>query len=51
MVVPSSAGSLNPGDEIWSDAKANRRTKERSINYVIEKVSLWRKLYNGVEDG
>lgn len=37
--------------EIWSDEKANRRTKERKISFVIEKVSLWRKLYNGVNDG
>lgn len=25
-----------------------KRTKERSIADIIEKVSLWRKLYNGV---
>ena len=25
-----------------------KRTKERSISDIIEKVSLWRKLYNGV---
>lgn len=37
--------------EIWSSEKANRRTKERKISFVIEKVSLWRKLYNGVDDG
>lgn len=24
-----------------------RRTKERKIGYIIEKVSEWRKLYNG----
>ena len=29
---------------------AGRRTKERKIGYIIEKVSLWRKLYNGVAD-
>lgn len=28
-----------------------KRTKERKIVEVIEKVSLWRKLYNGVQDG
>jgi len=28
-----------------------RRTKERKISFVIEKVSLWRKLYNGIQDG
>ena len=26
-----------------------RRTKERKIKFVVEKVSVWRKLYNGVE--
>jgi len=26
----------------------SKRTKERSISDIIEKVSLWRKLYNGV---
>jgi hypothetical protein len=25
-----------------------KRTKERTISDIIEKVSLWRKLYNGV---
>ena len=34
--------------EIWSNGKANRRTKERKISFVIEKVSMWRRLYNGV---
>jgi hypothetical protein len=28
----------------------NRRTKERKISFVIEKVSMWRKLYNGYDD-
>ena len=37
-------------DDIWSSAKANRRTKERKISFVIEKVSMWRKLYNGIQD-
>jgi hypothetical protein len=27
-----------------------KRTKERTIQDIIEKVSLWRKLYNGVND-
>ena len=26
----------------------NKRTKERTIADIIEKVSMWRKLYNGV---
>lgn len=38
------------GHEIWSSNKANRRTKERKISFVIEKVSMWRKLYNGIQD-
>jgi hypothetical protein len=29
----------------------NKRTKERQIKFVVEKVSLWRKLYNGVDLG
>lgn len=36
--------------EIWSNTRANRRTKERKISFVIEKVSMWRKLYNGIQD-
>jgi len=28
--------------------KSQKRTKERTIHEIIEKVSLWRKLYNGV---
>lgn len=28
-----------------------KRTKERQIRFVVERVSLWRKLYNGVELG
>jgi hypothetical protein len=32
-----------------SDADAlKKRTKERTITEIIEKVSTWRKLYNGV---
>lgn len=32
--------------------ESNKRTKERSIEEIIQKVSLWRKLYNGVlKDG
>ena len=27
-----------------------KRMKERTIQDIIEKVSLWRKLYNGVQD-
>jgi len=31
-------------------ASSQKRTKERTIQEIIEKVSLWRKLYNGVPD-
>lgn len=37
--IGNSANSGNP-----------KRTKERTIQDIIEKVSLWRKLYNGVQD-
>ncbi len=30
--------------------KKNKRTKERKIGYIIEKVNSWRKLYNGFHD-
>ena len=30
--------------------KDHKRTKERTIGYIIEKVSQWRKLYNGFMD-
>lgn len=59
MGVPvSSKNSDNENDselnqntqEIWSTTRANRRTKERKISFVIEKVSMWRKLYNGIQD-
>ena len=31
--------------------KKSKRSKERKINFIIEKVLLWRKLYNGFDDG
>lgn len=31
-------------------SKKNKRTKERKIGYIIEKVNKWRKLYNGFND-
>ena len=43
--------NIDTPKEIWSTGKANRRTKERKISFIIEKVSLWRKLYNGVDNG
>jgi len=30
--------------------KQNKRTKERTISEVVQKVALWRKLYNGFYD-
>ena len=33
-----------------ASSKAQKRTKERKIGFIIEKVSLWRKLYNGMPD-
>jgi len=32
------------------DKKNSKRTKERKIGYIIEKVNTWRKLYNGFQD-
>jgi|TARA_B110000305_G_C19439705_1_gene641099 hypothetical protein len=31
-----------------NDDNGKKRTKERTITEIIEKVSTWRKLYNGV---
>jgi hypothetical protein len=33
-----------------SSVKKSKRTKERKIGYIIEKVNTWRKLYNGFYD-
>ena len=44
----------NSEDNSYANEGGNqvkKRTKERKIVEVIEKVSLWRKLYNGVQDG
>jgi hypothetical protein len=52
-LLPQDVGddiSNHDTNEIWSTTKANRRTKERKISFVIEKVSMWRKLYNGIQD-
>lgn len=40
--VKMKTSDIKPGE------RQNRRTKERSITEIIEKVSTWRKLYNGV---
>mmetsp|Transcript_14893 Transcript_14893/g.27527 ORF Transcript_14893/g.27527 Transcript_14893/m.27527 type:complete len:298 (+) Transcript_14893:1345-2238(+) len=37
-------------EEQHRTTKVSRRTKERKIGYIIEKVSKWRKLYNGVQN-
>ena len=31
-----------------TEGTGSRRTKERKIGFIIEKVSMWRKLYNGI---
>ena len=33
-----------------SDKQKSKRTKERKIGYIIEKVNTWRKYYNGFYD-
>jgi hypothetical protein len=40
----------SPGNQIEDESsnKASRRTKERKIGYIIEKVARWRNLYNGM---
>ena len=37
-------------NERSSNIAGNKRTKERKIGYIIEKVSQWRRLYNGIPD-
>jgi hypothetical protein len=43
-----SIGKIKQEEEAITNHKSSRRTKERKIGYIIEKVSKWRKLYNGV---
>lgn len=44
-----SSGKIKPEEEdAITSHKSSRRTKERKIGFIIEKVSKWRKLYNGV---
>ncbi len=38
--------NLSRNNSLISDKK-NKRTKERKIGYIIEKVNIWRRLYNG----
>jgi len=61
MTPATSAPTLTPPDhkQINDDSQdmsdeafdINKRTKERQIRFVVERVSLWRKLYNGVDLG
>ena len=45
----SSSTTIVGGRSAKNDPKEkNTRTKERTITDIIEKVSTWRKLYNGV---
>ena len=49
-------GELQQPDQLMENpaetyAEVSRRTKERQIKFVVELVSLWRKLYNGVDLG
>lgn len=37
-------------EEMTPQEQALQRNKERSIGFVIEKVTQWRKLYNGYYD-
>lgn len=45
------AGASAVGNAYAMDPADLKRTKERQIRFVVERVSLWRKLYNGVELG
>ena len=42
--------SIPEDDASDSADKVGRRTKERKIGYIIEKVARWRNLYNGIQD-
>ena len=45
------AGTMTSSQMISAGGENKQaRTKERSIRYIIEKVSQWRKLYNGYMD-
>jgi hypothetical protein len=44
------AGTMTSSQMISGGDNKQARTKERSIRYIIEKVSQWRKLYNGYMD-
>lgn len=44
--IPASL-SMKQYEDASQPPKASRRTKERKIGYIIEKVSKWRQLYSG----
>lgn len=46
---PGASAMASMSSQAFQD-KENKRTKERTIGYIIEKVSQWRKLYNGYMD-
>ncbi len=48
---PAVVGSNVGTSSYLLDQNDIKRTKERQIRFVVERVSLWRKLYNGVELG
>lgn len=41
---------LDDDDDASDRGKTGKRTKERKIGYIIEKVARWRSLYNGVQN-
>lgn len=46
-------GGVAPGESKKSETGTGEkekviRTKERTVREIIEKVSVWRKLYNGI---
>ena len=48
LVVPKSDKTTKNG--IGEKREKPKRTKERKIGYIVEKVNTWRKLYNGYYD-
>ena len=51
-----STGQYNQGpgvrdeDEESDQGKSGKRTKERKIGFIIEKVAKWRSMYNGIQN-
>jgi len=46
--IRSGGGRLSRGNSL--DLRKSKRTKERKIGFIIEKVNLWRKYYNGFKN-